>query len=155
MPDDDPEESKRIRRLEAEVAILKEQFEELRQHLDDEAVFAFVADFTQVKRDKLTPSTTLVGDLKIAGLDGLDLMKAFGKRFGVDLSRFDWSRHFGDEGSANPFLLVWFVCRRLFSEKKTPEAAGGLQPIRISDLILAARQKKWYQRPPTVSSYRR
>jgi hypothetical protein len=81
--DDDPEESKRIRRLEAEVATLKERLEELRQHPDDEAVFAFR--------------------------------------------------------------------RRLFSKKKTPEAAGGMQSVRISDLILAARQKKWYRRSPACN----
>jgi acyl carrier protein len=118
MPDD--ELGERIRRLEAEVTSLKAKIEQDRQRLLEEEVIAFVAEFTGRKRYKLSLDATLFRDLGVAGLDGVDLMKAFGKKFRVDLSDFDWPRHFGNEGLDVVFFLR-VLYRRLFCEKRTLE----------------------------------
>ena len=105
----------------------------------------FVADFIGVKPERLTPAKTLLGDLGVDGADGWELIEAFGQRFHVDVSSFRPDRHFGPEG-----LPVWalFVCFwRLvtcpFRKTKSPEQEDDLVPIRIADLIGAAKQRRW------------
>ena len=111
----------------------------------DDSVMDFVAEFTGVKRRRLTSNSTLLGDLGVDGADGWELIESFGKRFQVDLSRFQADRHFGPEGLPiyAPFLWLWWLvswpCRR----GQTPEARVGLKPIQISDLIAAARDRRW------------
>jgi hypothetical protein len=112
----------------------------------DSSVIDFVAEFTGVRRQKLSAtSTTIFGDLGIDGHDGCDLIETFGEKFHVDLSSFRPDRHFGPEGLPlyAPFLYLWWLMSFLFRERQTPEQRAGLVPIRISDLIVAARNGKW------------
>ena len=115
------------------------------QRAFDESVMDFVADFTGAKRQRLTPASTLLGDLGVDGADGWELIESFGRAFRVDLSDFRADRHFGPEGSPPYAPLLWFKWLILwpFQRKQSPEVRAGLTPIRISDLISAAREKKW------------
>jgi acyl carrier protein len=111
----------------------------------DENVMDFVAEFTGVKRQRLTLASTLLGDLGIDGADGWELVKGFGQKFQVDLSAFRADRHFGPEGLPiyAPFILLWWLISWPFRKKQSPEERAGLTAIRVSDLITAAREKRW------------
>jgi len=108
-------------------------------------VLDFVAEFTGVKRERLTLDSTLCGDLRIDGADGWELVEEFGRRFEVDLSNFHGECHFQREGLPIGAPFVWLVClvSRPFRKKQTPEEETGLRPIRIADLIQAAEEGRW------------
>jgi hypothetical protein len=109
----------------------------------DESVMDFVAVETGTKREKLNPASTLFGDLYVDGMDGCELIEAFGERFSVDLSTFDAARHFGPEGCFPPLMIWNWIRMALKPAGMSVEERAGLQPIRISDLIAAAREKRW------------
>lgn len=111
----------------------------------DESVMEFVAEFTGVRRQQLTLASTLLGDLGIDGADGWELIEAFGQKFEVDLSAFRADRHFGPEGLPihAPFVWLWCLVSWPFRKPQTPEEHAGLRAIRISDLIAAAKEKRW------------
>jgi acyl carrier protein len=109
----------------------------------EDSVMQFLAEFTGVKRDRLSPTATLFGDLGVDGADGFELLRAFGERFDVDLSGCRAERHFGSEGLPiyAPIVWLWWLSTGAF--RKQPEERAGLIPIRISDLIAAAREGRW------------
>lgn len=111
----------------------------------DESVMDFVAEFTGAKRQQLTPSSTLYGDLGVEGADGWELIEAFGQKFQVDLSAFRPERHFQPEGLPlyAPVLWLWWLISWPFRRWRSPEDQAGLIPIRICNLIAAAQEKKW------------
>ena len=111
----------------------------------DQSVIDFVADFTGVKRERLTPASTLFGDLGVDGADGWELIEKFGQKFQVDLSGFRADHHFGPEGLPTyaPFMWLWFLVSLPFRKRRSAEDEAGLKPIRISDLILATIEKRW------------
>jgi hypothetical protein len=117
----------------------------------DEKILIFVAGFCGLKRQQLTTDSTLFGDLGIDGQDGWELMAAFGKEFHVDLLAFRATRHFGPEAGPPVYALVmelWWGIRWLFYKghplgPQTPEERVHVKPIRISDLIAAARNGRW------------
>jgi hypothetical protein len=67
----------------------------------------FISSQLSVKLSHLRPETRLNHDLGVDGDDGLEFMAAFSNRFCVNLSAFDASKHFGPEGSGNPFTYLW------------------------------------------------
>jgi len=111
----------------------------------DQRVIDFVAELTGVKRERVTPTSTLYGDLGIDGTDGWELIKKFGQKFQVDLSGVRSDHYFGPEGLPiyAPIIWLWFVVSLPFRKRQSPEEDAGLKPIRISDLILAAQEKRW------------
>jgi acyl carrier protein len=111
----------------------------------DESVIEFVAEFTGVNRQRLSVTSTLLGDLGVDGADGWELIKAFGQKFQVDLSAFRADQHFGPEGLPVHAPFVWFRCLISwpFRKRQTPEKHAGLRAIQISDLIAAAKAKRW------------
>ena len=111
----------------------------------DQSVMDFVAKFTGVKRKRLTPESTLYGDLGIDGADGWELIEKFGQQFQVDLSGFRADGHFSPKGAPiyAPFMWLWFVLISPFRKRRSAEDEAGLRPIRISDLVLAAKEKRW------------
>lgn len=111
----------------------------------DDSVIDFVADYTGVKRERLTLPTTLFGDLGVDGQDGWELIASFGRRFEVDLSNFQAGQHFGPEGFPiyAPLVWFWWLITGQFGKQRAPEERARLKPIHISDLIEAAREKKW------------
>jgi len=105
----------------------------------------FVAEFTGVKRERLTPDSTLYADLCVDGADGWELIEKFGQKFQVDLSGFRGDQHFGPEGLPiyAPIAWLWFLVSLPFRKRRSAEDEAGLKPIRISDLILAAKNGRW------------
>lgn len=100
----------------------------------------FIASFVGIPSVGLSVSTTLFGDLGIDGDDAHDLLAAFGKRFNVDLSALDITKHFGPEGAWPWALFYWVV---LWSRSGTPEQKARLSPITIADLVRAVESGKW------------
>ena len=109
----------------------------------DESVLEFVAEFTGAELKQLTSTSTLLGDLGVDGDDGYELIQNFGEKFKVDLSSFEGNRHFGPEAGCFPPLFLWQLVRMAFRTHETPEEQAGLDPIRIADLIEAAKKKAW------------
>lgn len=110
----------------------------------EKSVTDFVAEFTGVKRERLTPDSTLFGDLGVDGADGWELIALFGREFQVDLTAFRVDCHFGPEGMPIywPFLWIWGLVTLPFRKRRSPEQEAGLKPIRIRDLILSVKKRK-------------
>ena len=107
-------------------------------------VIALVADFTHVRAERITPRTTLFGDLGIDGDDGDEILGRFSKRFGVDTGTIQ-PVHFGCEGIVPWAPLMWIHQAWLGMKEKgsTPESRAGLVPITVQDLIDSAQAKRW------------
>ena len=104
-------------------------------------IIKFVAEFTGAD-SPVTLSTTLLGDLGVAGDDGDELLAAFGEQFGVDMSRCDPQGYFGTEGLPPWFPIVWLL---YFLRRGSPEQRARLMPIRVSDLVSSARSGAWVE----------
>ena len=103
-------------------------------------VVAFVAKERAVRADRLKPETTLLGDLRTDGDDGIELLEDFAREFHVDMSGCDASRYFGSEGLPPWFLFYWII---LAFRRGTSEERARLQPIRIADLVRSAELGRW------------
>src|SRR5687768_5157165 len=97
-----------------------------------ETVMQIVADHSAAARDKIRDDTRIVEDLHLDGDDVVELVERVATTFGVDLANYRWYHHHGPEG-CNPLWLIfppWWM-------RKTRI------PIRVSDLIEAARSRVW------------
>jgi acyl carrier protein len=94
----------------------------------DNNLFEQIKQFVIFERGKyrftLTFETTLEGDLHITGDDAIEFIVAFGKRFNIDVSNFDFVRYFGGEGE------LWGLTWKLPTPNKLP--------ITLRDLYNAA-----------------
>jgi acyl carrier protein len=108
-----------------------------------QSVIQWLSDFTSIPREKLTPQTTLLGDLGIDGDDGVELIEGYIKTFEVDPTGIQIDRHFGPEVMPwnAPLRLDWLY-RRIFLGQ-CPEVFHSLIPIRIQDLIDISVSQKW------------
>ena len=61
-------------------------------------------------------------------------MEAFASRYGVDMSAFDASLHFGPEAGGNPFVWLWWSVTRSWPR---------MVPVTIADLAAAAHSSRW------------
>lgn len=86
------------------------------------------------------PEQTIFGDLSVDGEDAQSLLASFADHFGVDMSGFHFATYFGPEMSATPFSLR-AIARRLFG--LSAENSVSLMPLRVADLISAAKRKQW------------
>src|SRR5215216_3011535 len=98
-------------------------------------VTGFVADRWGEPVSRLTASTRLEDDLGMTGDDAAEFIAAFAAEFGVDLSGFEFGRHFGGERPATPWglargLAVWAATGR--RGESAPE------PVTIARLAEAA-----------------
>ena len=100
-----------------------------------ESVRQFVAVELGVRANRIAPESSLGRDLGVDGADGWELMEAFGLRFGVDMSEFCASDHFGPEAGGNPFVWLWWTVTRSWPK---------LVPITMLDLAAAARAGRWH-----------
>ncbi len=83
-----------------------------------------VADNRAMNPDDIFMDMTLEDELGTTGDDASDLFQDFAKEFpDVDLSNVDLGLYFGPDG----FGLPWVT----------------LRPLRISDLVQAAKEKRW------------
>ena len=95
----------------------------------------FVSQKCAVSIQELSPQTQLTKDMGLDGDDAVDFMEAFSKEFDVDLSEFEFSKHFGPEAGFNPFVYLYY----LLSAKFKPQYI----PITLYDLQEAINKKKW------------
>lgn len=104
-------------------------------------VAAFVAHWCGIPKERLTPETTLFGDLGVDGDDGSELLRDFGREFSVDMAGCDLRRHFGPEGLPLWAPLYWLI---LAFREGTPEQRARLEPITIADLARRAAAGRWH-----------
>lgn len=103
----------------------------------------FIADELGLPDAELPPHTTLLS-LGVDGDDAVDLLESFAEAFAVDLSQFEFTRHFGPECSATPrSLLRWLVWMMFRRHKLTWEEQIGLEPVSLTDLVRAAERGRW------------
>ena len=106
-------------------------------------VIAFVADFRGQRPERLSAATRLREDLGIDGFDAEDILIAYRERFGVDMTAFEYDRHFGPEAAWNPFSWLYW---RLFRPERLR-----FDPVTIGHLVEAARCGRWeYPATPAV-----
>jgi acyl carrier protein len=128
-------------------------------------VVAFVVRQVGCNPERVTPQSRILEDLGVDGTDAADLMDEFGKKFGVDLATFQFSRHFGPEViplSAGAKFLA-FICAAALSTVYLPwtavlwvvaaaaviafqirwQRADKPGSLRVSHLITAARVGRW------------
>lgn len=72
-----------------------------------EEVLALVIHETGTRADCIRPQTTLFGDMGVDGDDGIELLRQFERKFGVDMTACRPNRHFGPEGFAPWAPLYW------------------------------------------------
>ncbi|MGJ4923602.1 DUF1493 family protein [Bradyrhizobium sp. HKCCYLRH2060] len=94
-----------------------------------------ILDFVRAEtgtRKQISDESDIAGDLGVDGDDAREFMLAFQRAFDVDLSGFEFDRHFGPEGlSLTRLVLTVLRLRR-------PQL-----PLTIATLVDAARQKRW------------
>lgn len=96
----------------------------------DDKIIDFVVREAGFKHHQIS----LQSDLRNLGIDGddaIELMNKFSQEFSVDMSKFDFKRHFSPEGF-NPFLILFPSWWR-----------RKLQSITIRDLVKAAETGVW------------
>jgi acyl carrier protein len=89
----------------------------------------WIAESLRVAPENISMSTSVNLDLGVDGDDGVDFIRSFGGRFGVDVSDFPYSRYFGPEAS-DPFGFFRTVLRLLLQRK-----SSDVQPLRVSELV--------------------
>jgi hypothetical protein len=101
-----------------------------------QAVREFVSVEIGVPAARIKPESRLLHDLGVDGDDAGDLLQHFSARFHVDISAFQFSRHFGPEAGWNP---LYFIYRCLFARRREPDDL----PVTIQDLAEAAEAGVW------------
>ena len=103
-------------------------------------VDSFALRFRPGRKGPLSADTRLLQDLGMDGDDGVEFMEAFSEEFDVDMSEFEFKRHFGLETGIGPLSLVVYLYCRLFGKD-----LSGVIPITLRDLVSAAKAKKWHK----------
>jgi hypothetical protein len=104
--------------------------------ITEKEIIEFLATETSTRSTKLSLSSQL-GNL-VDGDAAVELMEAFAKRFGVDLTGLNYSKYFGPEAPFSPFSLLdpsWWEQRR------------SLKPITVSHLLRCANEGVWQDVP--------
>jgi acyl carrier protein len=112
-------------------------------------VRAFAAEQTDARAERLTPATTLFGDLGVDGDDADELFAAFATEFGVDLSGLDLSRHFGPEAWPPWALLILPLWMLWMARPGEPHKKAGVIPITLGDLLRSAEAGRWVGPQPS------
>jgi hypothetical protein len=97
-------------------------------------VTVMVAEFGGYPIERLSADSVLEADVGITGDDADEFMEAYSREFQIDLSGFEFYRHFDAEGW-NPF--VGFFTRLLRGEEMQHV------PVTIALLVRAAEQHRW------------
>jgi len=101
----------------------------------EEEVKEFLVNNGLIKKNSFTLDKTL-NELGLDGDDALEFMSAYADKFNVDMSNFDYGKHFGpDSGFFNPISFLSFIFFRKIN----------LVPISIEKLIIAAKNGKWFE----------
>src|SRR6266852_3783230 len=83
----------------------------------EDRVYALVAEERAVKREELTPTSTLSHDLGMEGDDAVEFFERFAKEFSVDLKQLgeDWRAYFSPEGAGLGTMLYVLVPPGVFA----------------------------------------
>jgi len=76
-------------------------------------LLAYIKGLNLINPKKLTLDTLIERDLGITGDDAIDFIEEFAHEFNVDITSFDYSKHFGGEG-----VNMFDVISRLFFREK-------------------------------------
>lgn len=112
-------------------------------------VIEFVAEFRNRPVEKIKLETSILEDLGIDGDIADDLFVEYAEKFKVNMTEFDFKKHFGPESSIfAPFTMVLAIFYKIycliFSETKSfSERFFNLQPVTIRDLVESAKVGKW------------
>jgi hypothetical protein len=91
-----------------------------------------VVDLRGERLEKLSAATRVAHDLHIEGNDAEEFLLEYSRRLGVDLTAFEFARHFSGEGVFPE--LVWRI-RRGFPIR--------MVPLTLGRLAEAAAQGRW------------
>ena len=92
----------------------------------NDKLFNYVKGLNLINPDKLTLDTLLEKDLGITGDDAIDFIEEFAQEFNVDISSFDYSKYFREEG----FNVFEVFSRLLFREKNINHADVSIRKLR-------------------------
>lgn len=96
-------------------------------------IYDFIADVSGVKVDKLKPDSDLNVDLGIEGDDFFELEAEFERVFSIDMSKYRWYFHHGEEGGLS--------IGRLFF--KPPYSRVERMPITPELLLISVNLRRW------------
>lgn len=105
-----------------------------------EKIKDLVVKIWPAKREKLTTNTRLAQDLGMDGLDAFEFIEKYVEIFGVDMTEFEFNKHFGPEGLEISFHFYQLYCF-LFARHKLKDLEP--IPVTLGDLVIAAKNKKW------------
>ncbi|MDQ7015500.1 MAG: DUF1493 family protein [Gammaproteobacteria bacterium] len=80
-------------------------------------VFVFLSEFSGVNRENIELNSDIVKTLHLEGDDAIELLKFFGDRFKVNISKFDVENYFVPEIFFNPFYAA---LKYLFNKRSLP-----------------------------------
>ena len=108
--------------------------------------FEAIKDFTVSELwelDKtITRDTAIAHDFEIAGMDGMEFMNEYSKKFSVSLEGFDWVEYFGPETGGNPFSIFSYLYKRFIKKIPSRELVN-LPELTIEHLMRCANEKRW------------
>ena len=93
----------------------------------------FIADFCLLPPTKIQSTSRLEEDLGITGLDAVELIESFSETFDVDLTSFDFFKHFGPDYLFTP----------CFKSLKYKMRDYGKYPVTVDHLVEVAQNKHW------------
>jgi acyl carrier protein len=97
-------------------------------------VVRWLSSHLAISREKVGLELSLFHDLGVTGDDACELMAAFSKHFGVDLTEFHFEHHFTNEGYDPTQAL-----HSLISDRRNQPRI----PLTVADLIEAAKKRAW------------
>jgi len=71
-----------------------------------EDIKGFISEQTGISAKRISKNSRLEKDLKIYGDDAFELIKAYSKRFDVDVSEFNIANYFSPEGGTFLYRLI-------------------------------------------------
>ncbi len=101
-------------------------------------VIAFVAEYWEEPKSRLSAETSINQDLGMDGDDGDEFMQAFSRRFAVDLGTFPYDNYFGVEAAATPISITVTLFRRLTTGKWSKHS-----PLTLRQLAEAVENGSW------------
>ena len=104
----------------------------------DEDFINFLAEETGIKKGKIKPESTLLGDLKLDGDDAWELFESCQNKYGIDLSNFDFLSYFSNEPCRKGIIYLY---RKL--KYKDEHVASKKLPITVSFLYKSCISRVW------------
>jgi hypothetical protein len=94
----------------------------------EQRVIRFIAAKTGLEPNAITSASRLLHDLKIDGDDAEELLTEYSHAFQVDMTAFDFHRHFRSEPN---LVALWLGNLKRFA------------PVTVAELVQSARNGSW------------